>query len=62
LIAYCYGIRSERRLYEEVDRNFAYRWFYCLNLHDTGPDHLTFSKNRDGRFREAGILRQIFES
>jgi transposase len=27
LIGYCYGIRSERRLSEEVDLNLAYRWF-----------------------------------
>jgi transposase len=27
LIGYCYGLRSERRLCEEVDLNLAYRWF-----------------------------------
>ena len=27
LIGYCYGIRSERRLCEEVHLNLAYRWF-----------------------------------
>lgn len=27
LIGYCYGIRSERRLCEEVSLNLAYRWF-----------------------------------
>jgi hypothetical protein len=26
------------------------------------PDHSTFSKNRHGRFREADILRQVFET
>jgi len=61
LIGYCYGIRSERRLCEEVDMNLAYRWFCRLNLEDRVPDHSTFSKNRHGRFREADILRHVFE-
>ena len=29
---YCYGIRSERRLCEEVHLNLAYRWFCRLGL------------------------------
>src|SRR5829696_8673164 len=62
LIGYCYGIRSERRLCEEVDLNLAYRWFCRLNLDDQVPDHSTFSKNRHGRFREADILRHVFET
>jgi transposase len=62
LIGYCYGIRSERRLCEEVDLNLAYRWFCRLNLEDRVPDHSTFSKNRHGRFREADILRHVFET
>jgi transposase len=62
LIGYCYGIRSERRLCEEVDLNLAYRWFCRLHLEDPVPDHSTFSKNRHGRFREADILRHVFEA
>ena len=62
LIGYCYGIRSERRLCEEVDLNLAYRWFCRLNLEDRVRDHSTFSKNRHGRFREADILRHVFET
>jgi len=62
LVGYCYGIRSERRLCEEVDLNLAYRWFCRLNLDDAVPDHSTFSKNRHGRFREADILRHVFET
>ena len=27
VVGYCFGIRSERRLCEEVDLNLAYRWF-----------------------------------
>lgn len=32
LIGYCLGIRSERRLCEEVHLNLAYRWFCRLGL------------------------------
>ena len=56
LIGYCLGIRSERRLCEEVHLNRAYRWFCWLGLDGKVPNHLTFSKNRHGRFRESDIL------
>lgn len=46
LLGYCQGIRSERRLCEEVHVNLAYRWFCKLDLTDPVPDHSTFSKNR----------------
>ena len=47
-VGYCFGIRSERRLCEEVHLNLAYRWFCRLGLTDRVPDHSTFSKNRHG--------------
>ena len=53
LVGYCFGIRSERRLCEEVHLNLAYRWFCGLGLEGAVPDHSTFSKNRHGRFRTA---------
>ncbi len=62
LIGYVMGIRSERRLCEEVHLNLAYRWFCRLDLTDAVPDHSTFSKNRHGRFRESELLRHLFES
>jgi len=62
LIGYCFGIRSERRLCEEVHLNLAYRWFCRLGLEGHVPDHSTFSKNRHGRFRDSDLLRQVFES
>ena len=62
IIGYCYGIRSERRLCEEVSLNLAYRWFCRLGLEDTVPDHSTFSKNRHGRFRDADLLRYVFDT
>jgi transposase len=62
LIGYCYGIRSERRLCEEVHLNLAYRWFCRLSLEDQVPNHSTFSKNRHGRYRDAELFRHVFES
>jgi len=62
LVGYCFGIRSERRLCEEVHLNLAYRWFCRLGLTDRMPDHSTFSKNRHGRFRESELLRALFEN
>src|SRR6201989_1483382 len=62
LVGYCFGIRSERRLCEEVHLNLAYRWFCRLGLEDKVPDHSSFSKNRHGRFRESDAFRQVFES
>ena len=62
IIGYCFGIRSERRLCEEVHLNLAYRWFCRLGLDGDVPDHSTFSKNRHGRFRKSDLLRRIFET
>src|SRR3974377_891283 len=61
VIGYCFGIRSERRLCEEVHLNLAYRWFCRLGLEDSVPDHSSFSKNRNGRFRESDVFRHVFE-
>ena len=62
IVGYCLGIRSERRLCEEVHLNLAYRWFCRLGLDGAVPDHSTFSKNRHGRFRDSDLLRRLFES
>src|ERR1700730_14061844 len=62
IAGYCFGIRSERRLCEEVHLNLAYRWFCRLGLDGSVPDHSTFSKNRHGRFRESDLLRRLFET
>jgi transposase len=61
MVGYCYGIRSERRLCEEVKLHLAYRWFCRLDLDDKVPHHSMFCVNRLGRFRESDILRHIFE-
>ena len=62
IVGYCMGIRSERRLCEEVHLNLAYRWFCRLGLEGKVPDHSTFSRNRHGRFRQSDILRHLFET
>ena len=61
IAGYCFGIRSERRLCDEVHLNLAYRWFCRLDLTDPVPDHSTFSKNRHGRFRDCDLFRHLFE-
>src|SRR5258708_22284113 len=61
IVGYCYGIRFERRLCEEVELHLAYRWFCRLHLDDKVPDPSTFSVNRHGRVRDNNILRHVFE-
>ena len=47
IVGYCYGIRSERKLCQEVELHLAYRWFCKLDLEDKVPHHSTY---RLGRF------------
>ena len=61
LLGYLYGITSERRLIEEVRMHLGYRWFVGVGLDQDVPDHSTLSKNRHGRFRQAGVFREVFE-
>src|SRR5689334_2779229 len=61
IVGYCYGIRSERKLTQEVELHLAYRWFCKLDLDDKVPHHSTFSENRLHRFRESDVFRHIFE-
>jgi len=62
IVGYCYGVRFERRLCQEVELHLGYRWFCRLDLDDKIPDHSTFSVNRHGRFRDSDILRHVFEA
>ena len=61
VIGYCYSIRSQCRLCQEVEMNLAYRWFCRLGLEDKVPDHSTFSVNRYGRFHDGDVFRLVFE-
>jgi transposase len=65
IVGYCYGLRSERRLTQEVELHLAYRWFCRLDLNDKIPHHSTFSENRLHRFRDphrAAAAGQIIHS
>lgn len=62
LIGYRFGIRSARRLCEQVDLKIDYRWFCRIDLANRVPDHSTFSKNRLGRFCDSELLRHLFET
>src|SRR4030095_14798425 len=62
IVGYCYGIRYERKLCEEVELHLAYRWLCRIDFEDTVPDSSTFSVNRHGRFRDSDILRHLFEA
>ena len=59
-VGYLYGIKSERRLEEEINYNIAYKWFCGLELTEKAPDATTISQNRRRRFRENNIAEQIF--
>ena len=41
IVGYCLGIRSERRLCEEVHLNLAYRWFCGLGLKGKVPKFIS---------------------
>ena len=60
LVGYLYGIKSERRLTEDVALNIAYRWFCGFELADKIPDHSLFSQNRRRRFTDSDIFVEIF--
>ena len=60
LIGYLYGIKSERRLVEEVQLNIAYRWFCGFELDDTIPNHSTFSKTRTQKWQQSSLFQKAF--
>ena len=61
LVAYLYGISSERQLCEDVYYNLAYRWFCRLPLEDEVPDHSSLTRIRDRLWEEvvSTVFRQI---
>ena len=62
LIGYCFGIRSERHLCDEVHLNFGVPVVLPDRSGWAIPDHSTFSKNRHGRFRESDLFSRVFET
>ena len=61
IIGYCYGIRSERRLCEEVQLNLRLSLVLRLSLEGQVPDHSTFSRDRNDRFSDSDVFRHVFE-
>jgi transposase len=61
LVGYLYGVRSERKLVEELRMHLAWRWFTGLGFDQEIPHHSTFSKNRHGRFQESNLFQELFE-
>jgi transposase len=61
-IGYLFGIRSERRLVDEIHHNIAYRWFLGFGLSDKIPDSSTISQNRKRRFNGTDIYQKIFDN
>jgi hypothetical protein len=44
IVGYCYGIRSERKLCQEVELHLAYRWFCELDVQARVAHHSTLSE------------------
>jgi len=61
ILDYVFAIRSERAICREVQVNLAYRWFCGLSIEDRIPDHSTFTRARNERFRDSDIFRRVFE-
>ena len=60
LIAFIYGIYSERRLEAELKYNVLYRWFIGLSFGERVPDHSTISQLRRRKFNDAEIIKKLF--
>ncbi len=60
-LGYLFGIRSERRLVEEIKVNVAYRWFLGFTLESKMPDASTISQNRRRRFNQSTVYQEIFD-
>lgn len=55
------GVRSDRKLIMELQCNMAFRWFVDLDITSPVWDASTFSKNREHRFDESGVLETLFD-
>lgn len=59
IIAYLYGISSDRQLCDEVSCNLAYRWYLRYPLDQQTPDHSTMTRVRDRLGID--VFRKVFE-
>lgn len=60
-IQYIFGIPSMRKTIEEIEVNFAYRWFLGYGIYESIPHFSTFGKNYTRRFKDSDLFEQIFE-
>jgi len=60
LIAFIYGIISERRLEFELQYNALYRWFIGVSFDERVPDHSTISQLRRRKFNDADLFKKLF--
>ena len=61
LIGYMFDIPSERKLVQEIEVNFAYRWFLHLDLLDKVPHYSTIRQNRRHRFKGSDVFQRTFK-
>ena len=59
LVGYLYGVKSERRLVQEVQLNIAYIWFCSFELTDKILNHSTFSKTRLCKWNESCLFQEV---
>jgi hypothetical protein len=62
IVGYCYGIRFERRLYEEVELHLAYRWFCRLDrwVHSERLVHKLDAFTDENRTAQATVRKLIW--
>lgn len=60
-IQYIFGIPSMRKTIEEIEVNFAYRWFLGYGINEPIPHFSTFGKNYVRRFKDSDVFEQIFK-
>jgi Transposase domain (DUF772) len=59
IVGYCYGVRSERRLCEEVEMHLAYRWFSIQSASrktSCRSNWCSYSINSSARATSAGAM------
>ena len=61
LIGYIFYIPSERKLVQEIEVNFAYRWFLHLDFMDKVPHYSTIRQNRRHRFKGNEVFQRTFK-
>ena len=59
-INYTFGINSMRKTCEEIKVNIAYRWFLGISIYEDVPNHSTWSKNYQRRYKDSEVFDQIF--